>query len=418
MKVIANDKKRLLSNFFSLTGLQIVTYILPLITLPYLVNVLGVDMFGLVMFSQSFAMLFGIIIDYGFNLSATREISIYRNDLNKVNEIFSSVIFIKVILGIISLIFLFIIISYVDKFSEYKAVYFYSFLHVLFQSMFPVWFFQGMERMRFIVLINIISKISFTLLILFIIRNSDDYILFPILNAISASISAVLGFIFIFRSFNIRFLFPTWDNILFYFKNSSHFFLSRVAVLFYTSANTFILGLVTNVTMVGYYAAAEKLYQAMQGLYSPVVQVLYPYIANKKNVRLFKKIFYTVVFLNILGLVVLYFISEYVFSILFSQSITSHSVDVFNILLVANLFVVPSILLGYPFLGALGFSKTANMSVVYSAVFHIIGIVILFYLDYISIFSISSLVILTQLVDLLFRCYGVYSHRLWNTYYD
>jgi len=41
------DKKRLISNFLSLMSLQGVNYILPLLTFPYLVRVLGVDNFGL-----------------------------------------------------------------------------------------------------------------------------------------------------------------------------------------------------------------------------------------------------------------------------------------------------------------------------------------------------------------------------------
>src|SRR5690554_7448672 len=71
----SEDKKRLLGNFLSLSGLQVFTYILPLITLPYLVRVLGVEKYGLVMFAQSFIMFFNILVDYGFNLSATREIA-------------------------------------------------------------------------------------------------------------------------------------------------------------------------------------------------------------------------------------------------------------------------------------------------------------------------------------------------------
>ena len=91
LKNIANteDKKRLLSNFFSLSILQAFTYILPLLTLPYLVRVLGADKFGLVMFAQAFIMFFNLVVEYGFVLSATRDISIHRDDKAKITEIFS-----------------------------------------------------------------------------------------------------------------------------------------------------------------------------------------------------------------------------------------------------------------------------------------------------------------------------------------
>ena len=98
------DKKRLFSNFFSLSFLQVASYIFPLITLPYLVRVLGPSKYGLVAFAQAFAGYFQIITNYGFIFSATREVSINRDNKDKISEIFSSVIAIQLFLAALSFI--------------------------------------------------------------------------------------------------------------------------------------------------------------------------------------------------------------------------------------------------------------------------------------------------------------------------
>ena len=103
---LSKDKKQLLSNFFSLSVLQGVNMILPLLTLPYLVRTLGVENFGLVNFALSIIMYFHILVSFGFELSATREVSIHRENLDKVSEIFSAVMMIKTIFMFISLLIL------------------------------------------------------------------------------------------------------------------------------------------------------------------------------------------------------------------------------------------------------------------------------------------------------------------------
>ena len=72
--------KKLASNIASLFTVQAANYLIPLLTLPYLVRILGPREFGLIAFAQAFSQYFVILTDYGFNLSATREVAIHRAD--------------------------------------------------------------------------------------------------------------------------------------------------------------------------------------------------------------------------------------------------------------------------------------------------------------------------------------------------
>src|SRR5690554_35517 len=370
----SEDKKRLLGNFLSLSGLQVFTYILPLITLPYLVRVLGVEKYGLVMFAQSFIMFFNILVDYGFNLSATREIAVNRDNKAKVTEIYSSVMTIKVLLLGASFAVLSGIVFSVEKFTPDATLYLLTFLMVVGQALFPIWYFQGMEKMKYITIINILSRVLFTVAIFVFVHQESDYLYVPILNGLGACVGSIYALWLIKSSFNQKFEFQSLKVLKQHFKDSTEFFLSRVSVSIYTSANAFVLGLFTNNTMVGYYSIAEKLYRAIQSFYGPITQALYPYIAKERNIVLFKKIFYSALALNIIGVTFLFAFGEFIFSILFTQEIGSESISVFHVFLIANLVAVPSILIGYPLLGALGFTRFANKSVMLASAYHLLGL--------------------------------------------
>lgn len=185
-----------------------------------------------------------------------------------------------------------------------------------------------------------------------------------------------------------------------------------MAVSIYTSANTFVLGIFTDNTMVGYYSIAEKLYQAMQSLYSPINQTLYPYVAKEKNIMLFRKIFYSVVSINIIGVVFLVFFGESILSLLFTQKVGGESISVFYIFLIVNFITVPSILLGYPFLAALGFAKHVNYSVIAGSMVHLIGLVLLVSSNLVTVFNVAFMVVVTESIVFIYRLFWVFRYNL------
>ncbi len=279
-KAISDDKKRILSNFFSLSVLQGANYLLPLITLPYLVRVLGPEKFGLIAFAQAFIQYFVILTDYGFNLSAAREISIHRDNKQKVSEIFCSVLFIKFVLMALSLILLCAIVFSFEKLTNEWQIYFSAFGIVIGQVLFPVWFFQGMERMKFIAFLNIASKLFFTISIFVIVKNTSDYAYVPLLNSLGFVITGLVSILLVFKHFRVTPKIPSFAEIKWELKNGWHIFISTIAINLYTTSNTIILGLFTNNTIVGYYAAGAKIIKAVQNLLVPVSQSIYPHISK------------------------------------------------------------------------------------------------------------------------------------------
>jgi PST family polysaccharide transporter len=274
---------RLLENFISLSTLQVANYILPLITLPYLVRVLGPEKFGLIAFAQAFIGYFNVLTDYGFNLSATRDISINRKDNDIVSEIFSSVIVIKFGLLILSLSVMTLIIFSFDKFRSEWPIYYLTFGMVVGQVLFPVWFFQGMEKMKYITFLNIFARIIFTISIFIFVKNASDFLYVPILSSLGSIVAGVLAFWIVFKDFGVKFRMPDFERVKFDLKEGWYIFISTVAISLYTTSNTFILGLFTNNIIVGYYSAAEKIIRSAQGLLSPVSQTIFPHVSKLMN---------------------------------------------------------------------------------------------------------------------------------------
>lgn len=274
------DKKRLISNFFSLSSVEAANYIFPLITLPYLVRVLGPDRYGLINFAGAFVYYFVLLTDYGFNLSATREISINRESKEKILVIFNSIMFVKFILMIVSLIVMLAMVFLIPKFRQDWLIYIYSFGTVLGNILFPIWLFQGMERMKLVALLNLLAKFIFVIAIFIFVKRQSDYIYVPLITSLGFIIAGILSLVIAVRRFGIIFRMPPKKDCIHALKEGWHIFISTVSVSLYTSSNTFILGLFTNNTIVGYYSAAERIIRGGQRLLNPISQTLYPHISR------------------------------------------------------------------------------------------------------------------------------------------
>ena len=347
VKFQSEDKKRLLENFFSLSVLQGANYILPLITLPYLVRVLGPEKFGLIAFAQSFIQYFNILTDYGFNLSATREISIHREDKEKVLEIFSSVMIIKFGLIIISFLILLVLVFTIPKFKNDWPVYFLTFGVVLGNVLFPIWFFQGIEKMKYITILNIVAKGIFTICIFIFVRRMANYLYVPLINSMGFLVAGGLSLRIVSRDFGIKFILPSFEGIKYQLKEGWHIFISTVASTVYMNNNIFLLGLMTNNTYVGYYSAGEKIIRATTRMLQPVSTTLFPFLSRefsknyKKGLALFFK------FLKMIGIP----------GLLFSVSILLFSKNIVNVILgnqYSNSIVVVRMLSSIPFFGVIG----------------------------------------------------------------
>jgi PST family polysaccharide transporter len=306
-----STKKRLITNFLSLASVQGLNFILPLITLPYLLQVLGPSKFGLVSFAQAFIQYFILFTDYGFIFVATRDISLARDNKKQLSIIFSTVMLVRTLLLIISFLILVALVYFIPKFQSDSLIYFLTFGMVIGNVMFPVWFFQGIEHMKVISILNIISKAIFTIGIFVFVKEKSQFLYVPVLNSLGyIAIGLVSLYLIVFR-YKVRFVKPSKSDIVHQLKEGWHIFVSNIVTSLYTTSNTFILGFFASNTVVGYYSSAEKVVKAILSVITPLVQTLYPFLSRalqesrEKTIWILNKIFVLItVSMGVLSLLV------------------------------------------------------------------------------------------------------------------
>lgn len=274
------EGKKIIKNFSFLFSVNIANFVLPFLTFPYLVRVLGIEKFGLLSFATSIITYFLILTDYGFNLTATREISINRDDKNKLNEIFSTVMSLKLIIMTIGIVFLLPLIFFIPKFNSYWYIFIFSYGSVLGQVLFPIWFFQGLEEMKLISILNILSKCIFTAAIFLFINSENDFYLVPIFSSLGFVFIGLISILVVKLKYGVTFIGQSRIVLYKYLREGWPLFLSNISVTLYTTATITFLGFYTNNTVVGYYSVADKIISAIRGVLSPISQVLFPYLCN------------------------------------------------------------------------------------------------------------------------------------------
>ncbi len=272
--------QRLFSNSFYLALIQAANLGLPLLTFPYLVRVLGIELFGVLALATAVMHYGNVLIDYGFNLTATRDTAKVRDVPAEVSSLFCRVQMIKLVLASACAAVIAGVQVFTSLLSEYALLYWLVFLGVVCTGLFPVWLFQGMERMRTASVLNVLSKILFTIGIFVFVQTSGDYLYVPMLTFLGALFVLVAGTLLAIKEFQLKWYRPSLKTMEQQLRASWYVFLSQLKITLFSNTNVVLLGFWAGPLAVGYYAGAEKLMRALAQLQTPVTQALFPQISQ------------------------------------------------------------------------------------------------------------------------------------------
>lgn len=282
-----------------LAGLKGAEFLLPLITLPYLVRTVGLENFGAITYAITIGLYFSTIIQYGFTLTATKQISEARGCIKSTQIIVNATLYSSLILAIGGFGVFYLSANILIEDYDLFRLYLYAFAFTAFQAIFPSWYFQGVEKMQHITYVTISTRALYLIGLFLIVKDESDYIYVPAINATAAAAALAYSIVLVKKHSNITIGRPKLAEVKTQLRTGFSAFVVQLAPNLYNNTTNFLLGYYSGNVALGVYTAATRLIDAASSAGYIIQTAFYPYLCkNKDGFRLFKNLMMT---LGLLG---------------------------------------------------------------------------------------------------------------------
>lgn len=401
----------LLKNTAMLYILQFSTYILSFLVTPYETRVLGKEIYGYLGAATSIMVYFQLIIDFGFLLSATEEVSRSRHDRDALCKILTSVTMCKLALSAVSFLALVWLCQIIPAWKQKETLLILTFLATFLNSMMPDYLYRGLEKMSAITIRTVLIRVFFTCSIFFFLKKPGDICIVPILNTIGNGVALAFAYLHLTRKLNIRLCHVRKHDIFSAFRRSSTFFYSRIATTAYTALNTVILDIISSGGAVtSFYTSANNLITAGKNGLTPISDSLYPYMVRHRDFKLVKKVLLVMEPIIFVFCTAVYIWAEPLCAWFFGADFAPAG-RVLRTMLPVGVVILPSYILGFPTLTAMGLSKYANYSVIAGSVLHVCILAMLFITDSLNMITLGYTVSISEAAILLYRIVVIVKNR-------
>lgn len=279
--MVPSKNRILLKNVASLGLVQVVNYIFPLLTIPYVSRIIGPEGFGLINYITAFVSYFVLIVYYGFDLTATRKIAVDPDNLAIRSAVFSEVSCARLLLFLLTIIGFAICISSVPLLSENIRLSLVLFLTVISALLTPQYVFQGLQKLPVLSLLTVVKGVVNTSMIFLFVSTKDDLLLYASITVFSNFLISLIAILYVVFVIKIKFTFYSIQHSIAILKEGRLIFFSSIIFSLYTTTNIIILGFFAGATTIGYYTTAVSFIIIVQSVVNiPLSSSLYPYIGK------------------------------------------------------------------------------------------------------------------------------------------
>ena len=392
---------RIIRNTAMLFVMNIAKIIFPLLTVPYLTRVLSVEGYATYYYIKSVLTYVQLIIDFGFLLSATKDIANARNDLQKVGEITGHVMLGKGILSMAALVVLGIMTLFIDRLHQNPMYTFLSFVQAATTIFLVDFLFHGLEQMHVITIRYFITRAITVGLTFVLIHNDGDMLLIPTLEIIGNLVAIV----WVWREIHhmgipvrVKSLKTTWKIL----KESFVYFLSDVASTAFGALNTLLIGIMLSDQDVSFWGVAMTFVSAVQMMYNPIVNSIYPHMILNKDLKVIRNVLFVFVPVIVVGCVIVWFGADLLVAIMGGAKYLG-AAPLLRWLVPLLFISFPAALFGWPVLGAIGKTKETTITTIIAAVVQVLGLVVLMVTDQFNLFTLAMLRAATDLLLTVLR---------------
>ncbi len=407
---INQDEKKTAKNTVMLYIMAFAKLILPLLTLPYLTRVLSEESYGLVTYVKACMTYMQLIIDFGFILSSVKDIVNANDNKDEIGYIVGHTYVAKTMLvgfAFVAMSVMCITIPILRGNILFSMLYFIS---IALTAYIADFLFRGMEKMHIITIIFLITKSISTAATFVFVHGDTDLLIVPILEIVANLITVFLGFLF-GKSFGIRIRVRNIRACFAMLKDSFNYFMSSMATTVFSALNTILIGIViTDLNQVAYWGVCTQIISAIQGLYAPITNGVYPHMIRQKSLKFIHKIMLLIMPIVTLGCAVCFIFSDFALSVVGGYNYAVAS-PIFRCLVPILFFSFPAQLYGWPTLGAVGLVKQTTISTIISACLQIAGLVILIVTNSMTLYSIAILKCLVEFSLAAIRIIITYSNK-------
>ena len=357
--------KTLYKNMISVGVLQVANYLIPFLVLPIISRILGASLFGSVSYAQNIVTYLTLLVNYGFEYSATRQISLARDDKAHTDRLFWSVIASKSMLLVVSFVILALLPLFVPRVACDFRLYLYTALTNIGIVFFPTWYLQGVQKMDKMAWANFFIKLLGAVLVLAFVREAAAYRLYPLLLSVASIVIGIGALVYVVKHFGISRPVVTRASLREVLGAGAPIFLNNAFVSLYTTANMTILGIYAADDVIGYFSAAQRLILALNMvLVLPVSMAVYPeisrrFVASKsEGLRFLKRVILWAGLASVAAALVTYALAPWIIRIMYGNGYAP-SVELLRWLSPVPVFVMLATLLTVQGLYGLGLQRWA-----------------------------------------------------------